>query len=222
MTSTAMLARLRALSDEANAGFWTDANLYLYLDSAQNIIITKLLAKQKAIKQQIPNFEIEALKPLIKLSSAISTSTNPNISLSGISDILEIYQVYLYNNSSGTQLFLNFIPLYDLQRRSQNTYTAHIYDSTSKRGTVYCSLYAGNILTSFNAITTDTSSYYDRAKVYYYSQPTVVGASQDFTLPGTTHDAGIYLALSQAYEQDGKTQEAQIYYQKAIDIINGL
>jgi len=223
MTSTEMLSRLRALLDEPSAGFYTDAQLYQYLDSAQNLIIEFLISKQRSLRTvKGDTFEIETLKPLIKLTSAIATGANPNISLSGVNDIIELYQIYLYNNSSGTELLLTYIPLRDLKQRSQNSYTAHSYNSTLHTGQVYCSLYQGNILTSFNAITTDTSSFYDKAKVYYYAQPTAVSAGQNYTLPSETHEAGILFAVSLALEQDKKTQEAKTFFNQAQQLIQNL
>lgn len=223
MTSTEMLSRLRGLLDESSAGFWTDAQLYQYLDSAQNLIINKLLDKQKQLKLALGNnYEIETLKPLIKLSSAISTSTNPNISLSGISDLLEIYQVYLYDNTNKNELLLNYIPLYDFRRRKENAYTSHTYSKADKTGQVYCSWYQGNIVTSFTAITTDTTytTYvYDKAYVYYYAQPTAVAAGQNYTLPSNTHEAGVLFAAALANFQNGKVQEGNLFYQQAEKLI---
>lgn len=226
MTSTEMLSRVRGLLDEASAGFWTDAQLYQYLDSAQSIIISKLLDKQKQLKIIRGNdYEIETLKPLIKLSSAIATTTTPNISLSSITDLIEIYQVYLYDNTNKNELQLNYIPLHEFRRRKENSYTSHTYSKPDKTGQVYCSWYQGNIVTSFTAITTDTTytTYvYDKAYVYYYAQPTAVASGQNYTLPTNTHEAGILLATALANYQNGKSQEGALFSQQAETLIQNL
>lgn len=222
MTSTAMLAKLRALLDESASGFWNDTQLYTYLDSAQSIIIDILLQKQKALKlAQGQNYEIEELKPLIKSNATIDLSALVNyVSLSTITDLMEIYQAIMYNTTSGAELVMNYIPLKDMKLRKLNSYTGHSYDTTAKTGNVYCSLYQGTLISSFT-LTFPTSDY-NKLLLYYYAQPTTVSGSQNYTLPSNTHEAGILIAVALAKYQDDKKQEGDIYYQQALQQLANL
>lgn len=230
MTSTAMLAKLRALLDEASAGFWTDAQLYIYLDSAQSAIITELLAKQRQMKvAKGESFEVETLKPLIKKGGAITLiSASNSIALTSLTDIIEVYAVELYNSVANVKLPLTKIGLYDLRTRVANTYTGHIFDTATNLGQVYYAVYQGAILTSFvdgalpYASTVFTNAALNRCDVFYYGQPTAVAAGQNYILPSETHEAGILIAGALAKYQDGKKQEGDIFYQQGIQSIANL
>ena len=226
MTSTEMLSRLRGLLDEATAGFWTDAQLYQYLDSAQNEIISKLLDKQKKLRLAMgQDYEIETLKPLIKLSTTNISATSNAITIS-ISDLIEIYRVEIYNSTANLILPLTYIGMEQLKKKNYNTYTAHSYDSSTTTGNVYCAYYQGTVLTSFTNgsfpynVSGSGGTKIDRMNVYYYSQPTAVSAGQNYTLPTNTHEAGILLAAAFASYQNGK--DGILFSQQAEMLIQNL
>lgn len=231
MTSAEQILRIRILADEVGvtSGFWSDTNLYKCLDTAQNIIIDLLLNKQKAGKLAMGNYEVEALKPLIKLNNSVTINSTSNaISISGITDLIELYSVELYNHDQNIILPLTLLGLYELKRRNANTYTAHSYDPTTTKGNVYCAYYNGTILTSFTdgqypySAGVHTGYNLDKINIYYYHQPSPVASGTNFTLPSNTHEAGIFFATAQAFYQDGKKNEGDSYYEQALQLINGL
>jgi len=228
MTSTEMLSRLRGLLDEASAGFWTDAQLYQYLDSAQNTIISKLLDKQKQLRlAKGEDYEVETLKPLIKLSTTNISATSNAITIS-ITDLLEIYRVEIYNSTANLILPLTYIGIEELKKRNYNSYTGHSYDSSTTTGQVYCAYYQGTILTSFTNgsfpynVSGSGGTKIDRMNVYYYAQPTAVSSGQNYTLLGNTHEAGILLAAALASYQNGRNQEGALFSQQAETLIQNL
>lgn len=223
MPDLTKFTKLRAVLNETAAGYFSDTNLYYFLDNAQNLIIELLLQKQRALKLARGRFEeVEALKSLLTQASAITISSNSNsISLSSITNMIEMYSAEIYNHTDNVPMILSYIPLYELRRRIANTYTGHIYDAGTKQGDVFCSYYNGSLLTSFTN-GTFPYAYYDRLLIYYYKQPTAVTSSQDFTLPTNCNEAGIEFALYYAYIEDHNEQRAEQHYNKGLQLISNL
>ena len=66
MTTVVSLGKLRAILDEAAAGYWTDANLYKYLASGQSQAIQILLKIEEITRKTDGTFRHPDLAPLIK------------------------------------------------------------------------------------------------------------------------------------------------------------
>ena len=215
----AIVAKARTIANESSAGFWSDTNLYQYVDSAQKFAITFGLEKQKGLQQLDKYKELEFLKPALK-STDITLATGSNtISLSTVTDITELYKMALYNHTDLVLLYLNYISLNQLIMESQNSYGGHSYDSTSHKGNVFGAYYQGTIVTSF---TTLPYTYLDRLKIYYYGTPTTLDASHDPILLSYTFDALIELTLWYAYEQKTDYEKAGVHFKQALQLLNNL
>lgn len=227
--SNNLLLKLRSLVDETSAGFFTDAQLFQYLSSSQNLSATKLLSKQNGLKLVRGNdFEIETLKPLIKKETITISSNSNSISLSSLTDIIEVYAVDIYNATAGVTLPLTKIGLSELRKRTGNSYTSHRFDATTNLGSVYYAVYQGNILTSFvngtfpyNS-TAFTNAALNRMDVYYYAQPTALSTTIDPALPPDTYEAIILYGLYFALTQDKDSQRAELAYNSAEKLISNL
>lgn len=90
MLSTAMLARIRTLLDEATEGFWLDTEIYSSLSDGQNEIIKTVVAEWVTIRDQ-GNVLPTPLRPLLK------TIMGTGISITVPEDYIE-YADFHYNN----------------------------------------------------------------------------------------------------------------------------
>jgi len=216
--SVLLFGKIRFIANESSAGFWTDANLYKALDSAQNLIYT-LLQKQDVMSRGIKNYEIESLKPLIKLGTITISSSSNSISLSSLTDLIELYNVSLYNSTDLVKLYLNYVPLNQLIWDSQNTYGGHSYDGTSHKGNVFYSLYNGALLTSF---VTMPNTYFNRCDVMYYYKPTAVASGVDPVFTAEVFEAMIEFALYYAYTALADNSKAGEHFKIGLQLINNL
>ena len=76
MIQSEALSRLRSLLNESTAGYYTDAELYQYLDSGMNIAIQLYLAKMEQARAEDKYKGSIALQPLQTLASTNTTTTN--------------------------------------------------------------------------------------------------------------------------------------------------
>lgn len=218
MTTANLLLRLRNLLNEASAGFYTDAQLYAYLDSAQNFIIQNLLCRQNALKDTMAYFEYKTLKTVLK-QGTISTTTANSYSLSSLTDFIQLQSIEIYNASPERCLQTTEVPYMKLQYLKTNTYQGHTYNSSDKTGQVYYSLRGTTIQTSFSDSNFPNSDY-ATLRVNYYYQPSAIASGVEATLEDHTHESIINLAFSYALKQDGRTQEAFAQEQLALQTIN--
>jgi len=221
MTSTELLARVKFVLDETGTGtFWEDSKIYKQLDSGQNTCISRLLAKERELRLQgVPDFRHGSLKVLVKIADITPDPSVNTVSLSTLTDLLDIVSVALYETSSKATLGLEEITLEGLLRLTDNRYVASNYNSTSKKGKIYYTRYQGNLLTSLSAI---PSTDYDKVRIGYYAQPSEIASPTNPTLLPETHEAIINYAVSYCLEKDGKTEQALAYFQKADSLISKL
>jgi hypothetical protein len=211
-----ILSRLRGLLNEATAGFFTDAKLYQYLDSAQMECITLGKSKQDYMRKADKGYECSYLQPLINTTS----ESSPVALVSG---------TYEYAVPTG---FLWDVALridVDNTRGSAPTYPKSTLNSYSdvlwKEDSSFTMATARNprhyIRNGFWGVRPIPSAvgHYILA---YYKRPVIVDGSNNFTLNAETHNVILYLAFSYALLQNNRNQESQNARQIAINLIKDL
>lgn len=213
-----LTAKVRIILNEATAGFWTDAQIISVLSNAQRKAILIMLGKKKEMEKYNPEYIPSGLEPCIKKATAITTSTANNYSLSAITDLIEIVDVEMINASPERSLRTNYMPYPKQLLYMRNSYTTHTYDTTTKTGTVYSSVYGTTLQLSFPTDGFPNLDYAQIIVTYIYNPPEL-STDIDPVLKADCYDAMIYMAVSDALAKDGLRLEAQQYYQLAITLL---
>ena len=215
MIQSEALSRLRSLLNESTAGFYTDAELYQYLDSGMNIAIQLYLSKMEQARLEDRYKGSIALQPLHTLDATNTTVTSTQ-EYSLPSDYL--ITDYCEYDVDGTALSRYPAVLVDYNRwkfLSQNTYQGFsptnpgYYIRADKIGLT-------------EQITSGIANGYNH---YYYKKPTAItssSASSEIPIKLETHEGIILLAFHLALVKDNRPNEAQAEYVKAMDILNKL
>lgn len=219
MTTAQLITRLRNLLNESSAGTYTDAQLYTYLDSGQNFIISNLLSRQNAFKSSSIVFEYETLKSVLK-QGTISTTTANSYSLTSLSDFIQLHSIEFYNSGDDAVLQATEIPYYKINWIKTNTYAGHSYNSGAKTGQIFYALRGTTLQTSFGVAGFPNSDF-NTIRVNYYYAPTTIDSGVNPALEEHTHEALLDYAYSLALRQDGRTQEAIAFENTALQKING-
>lgn len=214
----ALTAKARIILNEASAGFWLDAQIISLLTNAQRKCIIVLLEKKKQMLSIDPLYLPTALEPVIKKSSAITTSTANYYAITAITDLIEVLEVELVNASPARTLKTTYLPITKQMQFMRNSYTTHSYDTTAKTGTVYSSIYGSTLQTSFATAGFPNSDFAQIYITYVYNPPDMT-TDVDPVLKADCYDAMIYMAISDAFAKDGLRLEAQQYYQMALTLL---
>lgn len=216
MIQSEALSRLRSLLNESTAGFYTDAELYQYLDSGMNIAIQLYLSKMEQARAEDKYKGSIALQPLHTLDPTNTTATGVQEYSLPADFLITDYCEYAIDGG-----------------RAQDIYPAVLVDY---------SVYKFLNQNSFQSFSATNPGYYIRGsnlgltqpivlggalcyKHYYYKKPTAItsgSASSEIPIKLETHEGIILLAFHLALVKDNKPNEAQAEYAKAMDILNKL
>jgi hypothetical protein len=213
MLQTECLSRLRGLLNEPSTGFFIDATLYQYMDSAQNEVITLGKSKQDYMQKVDKGYECTYLQPIIEVtaSTVLVSGTSEYAVPSGF--LWEYSLLIDVDNTRGSA------PLYP--KSTPNSYSEVLWkeDSSFTQATSrYPRHYIRKGFFGVRPIPSAVGHYI----LSYYKQPTAVSSGQTFTLNAETHDAILYLAYSFALSQNNRNQESQNARQVAINLIKDL
>lgn len=217
MIQSEALSRTRDLLNEASAGFWTDTQLYQYLDSAMNITIQYYLAKLETLREQDKFSRSIALEPLSTLHSSHATVTGTQeYALPTAPDYL-IWD-YVDYSSGGTRPLTttSYIKFSEGKFENVNAYTAF--------STANSAFYIRGTMIGFFPIPTSGSSS-DGYDLYYYKKPTAItvsSASSEIPLKVETHEGIILIAVSLALAQNNQYEEGQLFYKQGMSILQPL
>lgn len=195
MTTANMLSRLRTMLDESSASFWSDTEMYSALADGQREVADHLLMLYKQKYKLNPDEELP-----VGLRTLVSSTTG-----TGTQNLPADYWQYLSVYTSSVPVFVR----QDGPRKAAsrlNTYTA----STS--AAPFCSFNASQIV--FETSVTWT--------LEYIKIPTAIAVAVQPTLPDITHNAIVQYALCQLLIKDQKVQEANLEYQKFMQMLINL
>lgn len=217
MTQSEAKTRLRNLVNEATAGFYSDTQMYAFLDSGVRQAIVLALAKLENKRKESRYARSAVLEPLHTLDTSNTTTTTTGgnrVEYSLPSDYL----------------MTEYCELDVDDRDAEGKYPCVLIDY---------SLYKHNDQNSFLRFTYTAPAYYIRAdKIgfcvdilhgsanmyshYYYKSPSAVAGSGDLPLRVEAHEAILKFALADALVMDDRTQEAEIHRNWAIQMMNQL
>lgn len=208
MTQTEALSELRAMLNEATAGFYLDDELYKFLNSGQLEIVTLAYSKQLAMQKVDPGYQSDILRQLETVSTPVGVST-PTDYTNLPSDFLFILSATIAIDSgelrSATRLNHS-----DFIRKEENSFTKATI-SSPKYYILGTKLYF-------------RPTYINEASVgfVYVKNPSTVSSSQDFTLSAESHLPIIWLAYSYALAKNQRLQESVTARQTAFNLIKDL
>lgn len=210
MTSAELILRLRGLLNEygITSGFYVDAVLYKYVDSAQMEVVTICKGKQDLMQKVDKGWESKVLQPLIVADSVTSlTATTTEYSLQ--TDFLFPYSMQLAPNFGLRKATL--VSYDELLWKEDNSFAKatdadpRYYIRADKFGIAPVSEGGGTYL------------------FYYYKKPTeITGSGTELTLRPESHNAILWFAFSYALEQDQQYQEGAKARDTAINLIKDL
>lgn len=215
MIQSEALSRLRSLLNESTAGYYTDAELYQYLDSGMNIAIQLYLAKMEQARAEDKYKGSIALQPLHTLNATNTTVTNTQEYSLPADFLITDYCEY---DVDGTVLARYPAVLVDYNKFkyvSQNSFEG--FSATNPGYYI-----RGDKLGFTETITSGIANGFIH---YYYKKPTAITsstASSEIPLKLETHEGIILLAYYLALMKDNRPQEATQEYTKAIGILSQL
>lgn len=217
-TTDTLLAKLRAILDEATAGFWTDAELLYFLNMGQNEAIQILLGKQREMRRLDPAYSHPSLVNSILKTYAISTSTASSYTLP--TDFLQMELVRLGDTVTTTRfLTATEVPYQTLIKGSINTYIQHSYNSSTYTGQIYYSIIGATLQTSF---TTFPNGDFNKIDIWYFYQPAVMTTDVDPVLKNETHEAILNIACGYAHSKNNDLNRSQLHFGKAQILLSQL
>lgn len=213
-----LLAKLRAILDEATAGFWTDAELLYFLNTGQNEAIQVLLGKQREARRLDPSYSHPSLVNSILKTYAITTSVANSYTLP--TDFLQMELVRMGDATATTRyLTMTEVPYQTLIKGSTNTYVQHSYNSSTHTGQVYYSIIGSTLQTSF---ATFPNGDFSKIDIWYFYQPAVMTTDVDPVLKNETHEAILNIACGYAHSKNNDLNRSQLHFAKAQNILSQL
>lgn len=217
-TTDTLLAKLRAILDEATAGFWTDAELLYFLNMGQNEAIQILLGKQREMRRLDPAYSHPSLVNSILKTAEYTPGTATSITLP--TDFLQMELARLKNDTATIfYLTMTEVPYQTLIKGSINTYVQHTFDTSTKTGQVYYAIIGSTLQTSFSA---SFASYYNKIDIWYFYQPAVMTTDVDPVLKNETHEAILNIACGYAHSKNNDLNRSQLHFAKAQNILSQL
>lgn len=214
MTSTEMLALLRIYQNDPSGGSYIDAQNYVLLTSAQDLLISKALSKQFEMRKvDNPYFELAVLKAVSKLVS-ITTTTASTYALSTVTDYMRMNTLEMVNTSPARNLQVGFTDYGDFIKNKGNTYSGHSYSSTTKKGNAIFAETNGVLYSSF-APSSFPSTDYDAITINYYFKPPAIASGQAPTLEEYTHETIVKMAFALGLNKDDQVQRQAMLEQSA-------
>lgn len=215
MIQSEALSRLRSLLNESTAGFYTDAELYQYLDSGMNMAIELFLAKMEQARNEDKYKGSIALQPLQTLDTSNTTTTSTQEYTLPSDFLITDYCEYKIDKDNATSYPAVLVDFNKWKFVSTSSYQGF---SESNPGYYI----RGNKLGFTETITDGGAGAYSH---YYYKKPTAITsgtASSEIPTKLETHEAIILLAFHLALIKDNRPQEAQAEYSKAMSILSQL
>ena len=213
-----LLAKLRAILDEATAGFWTDAELLYFLNMGQNEAIQILLGKQREMRRLDPSYSHPSLVNSILKTYAITTSVANSYTLP--TDFLQMELVRMGDATATTRyLTMTEVPYQTLIKGSTNTYVQHSYNSSTYTGQVYYSIIGSTLQTSF---ATFPNGDFSKIDIWYFYQPAVMTTDVDPVLKNETHEAILNIACGYAHSKNNDLNRSQLHFGKAQILLSQL
>lgn len=215
MIQSEALSRLRSLLNESTAGFYTDAELYQYLDSGMNIAIQLYLSKMEQARLEDKYKGSIALQPLHTLNATNTTVTTIQEYSLPADFLITDYCEYGVDGTVLTRYPAVLIDYSTFKFLNQNSFQGF---STTNPG-----YYIRGDKLGFTELITSGSA--NGFMHYYYKKPTAItsgSASSEIPIKLETHEGIILLAFHLALVKDNKPNEAQAEYAKAMDILNKL
>lgn len=215
MTQSAALLRLRALLNETSAGFWTDTQLYAYLDMAQGMVVEFLVTKTYESRRAGDDFyRNNVLEPLSTLDSSNTTSTSVREYTLPTDFLMTDYCEY-YPTLVRPLVKARLDSFNSIMWKEQNVFLIPT--------AAYPSYYIRGNKIGFSPVPTSggATSYLH----YYYKRPTEIAAgtaSNEIPIGQAGHEAVVISAFALALKQDGKSQESELEIQTAYSIIKNL
>lgn len=217
MLQSTALAQLRYLVNESSAGFWTDAQLYSYLDSAMNLVIDTALAKMETERLQNKYQGSILLQPLHTLDTSNTTVAGTQ-EYSLPSDFL-VTDFCDYTPDDRVNGVLPSVLVDYNKMRFMNTNTYLVYTANNP------AYYIRGAKIGFFPVPVTGGAGANRYNHYYYKRPATIAsgtAGNEIPLKLEAHEPIILLGFHYALLQDSRDNEAQAQYNKAMDIIKNL
>lgn len=195
MLQSEALSKVRNMLNEANAGFYSDNNLYSFMDSAMNIAIEIIITKLEQMKKENMYYGSLVLTPLNTLDSN-HTLTNGTSEYSLPANFLYTDYCDFYGIPA------DYVEFKEGNIDQQNTYTAWTIDNPAYyiRGT------------KLGFFPTPPSTSVTGYNHYYYKIPTAISsgtASSEIPLKSESHEAIVRITYGLALIKDNKPNEAQ-------------
>lgn len=215
MTILTAKNNLRNLLDETIAGYYSDDQLYTYLDMSQMIIAELLITRLAEIRKSgnDPNFRLQVLEGLITTDPSNATAIGTTYQEYNLpSDFL--FTDYAEYSSLGDTVKYPAIllPYGQLVFREGNTF----WRSNSKAPSYYI---RGSKIGFFPQPSGSGANNYLH---HYYKRPLTASSgnsASSFSLGEGIHDAIVQMALSMALKQDDRYQESLVPNEIALNII---
>jgi hypothetical protein len=207
MTSAEAVLRMRFILSEVNPSsspFYTDTDLYRWLDGGQNQVVTILLGKER----KGPGSQ-DSLRALLKLQQITVVAGTFEYALPA--DYIASYlAMCIFDNT----LVFKYCTQEDYAQATLRDNNAYM------KASLIQPLYYinGNVI---GVKPTPLQSAGPGLNHTYYAQPAVVALGQNFTLFPECHEAILFFAVAEALtKEEGRSQESQMYYTKALNLIN--
>jgi len=214
MTTASALQRLRAKLNEASAGFFSDADLYNFLDSGQLETITICKSKQDFMQKTDMSWYSVVIQSLIVPDTTVAlTAGTAEYALP--SDFLYTHSLMIDVDNTAVKYRATLVSFDEFLWREGNTFT---------RGTSAEPKYYIRSLVSapkFGVSPTPSSSSGTYLH-HYYKVPATVTSGVELALRPESHNAIIEFAYSFGLQQDNRSQESELARQTAINLIKDL
>lgn len=213
MTSQEQLALERIILNEASAGQWSDANLYILTNSGQNMIIDFVLSKERTLRKIDPTYRHPILAPLISLDPLNTTTVGASEKEYALpTGYLATYRAEY--DSAGTTTRHNATE--DSYENIHWAFT-NSYQTPAQRSPKYY-IRSGNI--GFYPQPTGAGA--NAYNHYYYAAPTAIASGTNPTLKNETHEAMVEYAVAKALQQDGEYELANVHLQNFLSFVSQL
>jgi hypothetical protein len=198
MTSPEALVLLRARLHETTAGYFSDAALYAYLNSAQLGVIDYFLNQRNYFKKIDPFYEPRVLRPLIASNGFnLVLGTQEYDVDAAANDFRETIGATL-KYSAGVSVRATYFPKNEIDWKALNVYSAPSVTSPA--------YYIAGTNIGFVPIPDASTA----GGVHtYYKTPATVAAGQNFILTSETHNAIVAYALYLALQEDSRPEASQ-------------
>jgi hypothetical protein len=211
MTSASMLAYVRTMLDEAQASFWSDAQIYAALTAGQERIVNLALATFLAKQEVNPNTDVpHLLVPLLSIQNLLINNSTGTAQLPN--DYLQIvYAGVSLNNGACGPILRRRMNYHTLSDQNNSLLTATTGQTVGE--------YIGYIVGTTFYLEQTFSSGTNYIKLTYIAQPQAISSTQQPVLPMEVHEPICEFAFATLLSKDQREQEAAMEFQKFASMI---